>query len=96
MACRVLPVLQSGPHLAVGLLDRRLHPRHSLVDDLGDGLATLGFCDFPVTEGLDEGAATHGLEAVNLAAGVLDGEGFGIIDAEPASALLPRSTCPLT
>ena len=35
----VLPAFEPGPHLAVGLPDRRLHPLDPLLDDLVDGLA---------------------------------------------------------
>src|SRR3954447_9131054 len=87
MASGVLPRLQSGSHLAVRLLDRRLHPFNSLIDDLRDGLAAFRLRGFLIAEGLGERAA-HTLQAVDLAAGVLDGEGLGIVDAEPAGALL--------
>src|SRR5204863_359968 len=59
-----------------------------LLDDFGDCLAAPRFCGLLVAEGFGEGVAAHGLEAVDLAAGVLDGEGLGIVDAEPAGALL--------
>jgi len=88
VACRVLPALQPGPHLAVRLLDQRLHPRDALVDDLGYGLAALHFGGLLVAERLGERLAAPGSEAVDLAAGVLDREGLGIVDAEPAGALL--------
>src|SRR5437667_6117814 len=88
MARGVLPTLQPGPHLAVRLANRRLHPRDPLLDDLIDGLAALRLLRLLVAEGLRQGLAAHALEAVDPAAGGLDGEGFGIVDAEPSGTLL--------
>jgi hypothetical protein len=88
VARHILPSLQPGPHLAVRLLDQCLHPLDPLLNDLGDRLATLRFRGLLVAEGLGECVATLGPEAVNRAARVLDGEGLGIVDAEPAGALL--------
>ena len=84
----VLPAFEPGAHLAIGLLDQRLHPRDALVDDLGDGLAALRLRSFLVAEGLGKRLATPGPEAVDLATGVLDREGLSIVDAKPAGALL--------
>jgi hypothetical protein len=38
---RGVPAFQPGPHLAVRLADRGLHPLDPLIDDLRDGLASL-------------------------------------------------------
>ena len=71
-----------------GLLDRRLHPLDPLLDDLIDGLAFLCLPHFPVAEGLGERRGAGAPQAVDLAAGILDGKGLGIVDAKPAGALL--------
>ena len=84
----VLPAFDPGPHFAVRLLDRRLHPVDPLLDDLVDGLAFLGLLHFPVAEGLGERRSARAPQAVDPAAGVLDGEGLGVVDAKPAGALL--------
>src|SRR4051812_18097799 len=88
VARRIFPSLQPGPHLAVRLTDWLLHPVDPLLDDLGDGLAALCLVGLLVPEGFGESLGTQTLEAVDPAAGVLDGESFGIVDAEPTGALL--------
>ena len=88
MAGDVLPAFDPGPHFAVRLADRRLHPLDPLLDDLVDGLASLGLLHFPVAEGFGERRSACAPQAVDPAAGVLDGEGLGVVDAQPAGALL--------
>ena len=88
MAGDVLPAFDPGPHFAVRLLDRRLHPLDPLLDDVIDGLAPLGLLHLAVAEGLGERRSARAPQAVDLAAGVLDGEGLGVVDAKPAGALL--------
>ena len=88
MARDVLPAFEPGPHLAVRLLDRRLHPVDPLLDDLVNGLAPLRLLRFPVAEGFGERRRACAPQAVDPAAGVLDGEGLGVVDAKPAGALL--------
>src|SRR6516162_8093136 len=88
MAGDVLPCFDPGPHLAVWLLDRRLHPLNPLLNDVVDGLVPLGLRSLVLAEGLGQRVAAHGFEAVDLAAGILDREAFRVIDAEPAGALL--------
>jgi len=84
----VLPGFDPGPHFPVGLADRRLHPVDPLLDDFVDGLAPLRLLGLVLAESLGQRVAAHALEAVDLAAGILDGEGLGVIDAKPAGALL--------
>jgi hypothetical protein len=87
MARNVAPRFYPRPHFFVWLANRRFHPRDPLRDDLIDGLAALGLLQLAVAEGLGERRRTHASQTVDLAAGVLDGEGLGIVDAEPAGAL---------
>src|SRR6516225_11188476 len=84
----VLPAFDPGPHLAVRLANPGLHPRDALLDDLVDGPAMLRLLRLLLAEGLGQRRATLAFEAVNLAAGILDGEGLGVVDAQPSGALL--------
>ena len=51
-------------------------------------LPRLAFSHFAVAEGLGERRSACAPQAVDPAAGVLDGEGLGVVDAKPAGALL--------
>ena len=88
MAGDALPAFEPGAHFPVRLLDRRLHPRDPLSDDLVDGLAPLRLLRFPVAEGFGERRSARAPQAVDLVAGIFDGEGLGVVDAQPAGALL--------
>ena len=89
----LLPAFEPGAHFPVRLLDRRLHPRNPLPDDLISnlGLAPLRLPHFPVAEGLGERGSACAPQAVDLVAGIFDGEGLGAVDAQPAGALAQRS-----
>ncbi|PAY07380.1 hypothetical protein CK489_16570 [Bradyrhizobium sp. UFLA03-84] len=50
-------------------------PLDPFLHDLVDGLAALSLRRLVLAEGLVQSVATNGLEAVDLATGVLDGEG---------------------
>ena len=43
---------------------------------------------FPVAEGFGERRSARAPQAVDLVAGIFDGEGLGVVDAQPAGALL--------
>jgi hypothetical protein len=88
MAGDVLPAFDPGPHFPVRLANRRLHPLDPLLDDLVNGLAPLRLLGLVLAESLGQRVAAHALEAIDLAAGILDREGLGVIDAKPAGALL--------
>src|ERR1700720_4123026 len=88
MAGNVAPRFDPGPHLAIRLADQRIHPLDPLLDDLVDGLAPLRLLGLVLAESLGQRAAAHALETIDLAAGILDREGLGVIDAKPAGALL--------
>jgi hypothetical protein len=82
------PALDPWPQLAVCLAHRGLHPLDPLRDDLIDDLALLGLLHFPVTECFGKRHSAPAPQPVDLAAGSLDGEGLGVVDAQPAGALL--------
>src|SRR6516225_3895516 len=84
----VLPAFDPGPHLAVRFANRSLHPGDALLDNFVDGLAMLRLLRLLLAEGLGQRRAALALEAVDLAAGILDGEGLGVVDAQPSGALL--------
>src|ERR1700722_5006186 len=88
MACNVLPALDPGAHFAVSLQYPGFHPLNPLLDDLAHGLALFHLLHLVLAQRLRDGRAALGLEAVDLAAGNLDREGLGVIDAEPRGALL--------
>jgi hypothetical protein len=84
----VLPAFDPGPHLAVWLLDRGLHPLDPLLDYLVNGLALLVLLHLLLTQGFGDGLAAPGFQRVDLAAGILDRERFRVVDAKPAGTLL--------
>ncbi|KWV49897.1 hypothetical protein AS156_15350 [Bradyrhizobium macuxiense] len=71
-----------------GAASRRPACGPALLDDLVDGLAPFGLRRLLLAEGLGQRLAANGLEAVDLAAGIFDGEGLGVIGTEPSGALL--------
>ena len=88
MAGDVLPAFDSGPHFAVRLADRRPHPLDPLLDDFVDGLAPSCLLRLVLAEGFGARRSACALQAVDPAAGVLDSEGLGVVDAKPAGSLL--------
>jgi hypothetical protein len=89
LACKRFPAFEPGPHLAVRLAHRRLHPCDVLIDDLIDGDAAQ--LDLPrlglpralrnVLAATDPVLQGHGLDAR-----MLDGEQVAMIDADPDRA----------
>jgi hypothetical protein len=87
MARNVFPAFVPRPPFPVRLEDWGFHPLDPLLDDLIHGLAMFYLLHLVLAQGLRDGLAAHGFQAVDLAAGILDRESFGGNDAEPASTL---------
>src|SRR6516225_9358558 len=88
MAGDVFPALDPGPHLAVLLPFRRAHPVYAFLDHLCDRDAVLGLLLLLLAQLPDQRRRVHSLRRVDLAAGIFDPEGLGVVDAEPSGALL--------
>jgi hypothetical protein len=88
VALNVFPRFDPGPHVAVTLEHLGLHPFDVLGNHLINGAALPLMLLLLLAHGLDDGNGTVAPEHVDLGPRVLDVEGLGIVDAEPAGALL--------
>src|SRR5258708_2555054 len=78
MAGHVAPAFDPGPHFAIGLAHRGLHPFDAFLDDLINRHAPLGLPYFSVAERLGKRSIAHAFQPEALAARVLAGEGSGL------------------
>jgi hypothetical protein len=92
MARNILPAFDPGPHLAVTLQHRGLHPFDTLLDNLVNGLAPRGPLRLLLAQALGDvlAVADPGFQGIDLGSGMLDGEGFAM-NAEPFGALPARA-----
>src|SRR5258708_360918 len=90
VAPNIVPAFDPGPHFPVRLADRRLHPLDPLLDDLVDGLALFRLARLLLPQTICNvlPVADPSFEGIDLGAGLLDREGFGVIDAQPFGPLL--------
>jgi hypothetical protein len=66
-----------------------LHPDDPFLDDLGDGPAVLALGSLGLEQLRDKRRRVETFERIDLAAGILSREGFGIVDPSVALRCLP-------
>jgi hypothetical protein len=88
MARNVFPAFNPGPLFPVRLEDRRLHPLDAQLDDVVDRFAARALDGLGLPQLFGQCGRGHRLEPVDLAAGVVDGEGLRVIGPQHDAALL--------